>query len=398
MKILIATPILYDPTSPFNHLLQDILQGLLDAGHEITRIVATESADDTAYTMGLDGIRYIPILRKKSEKANIIKRYVSDTLTALRMAKEIKKAEADILFEDVCYSSFWCVRAAKKKRMQVVSMLQDVWPDNAVQSGLISDGSLIYRYFEFWQRRVYALSDRLICISDDIKAFIAQKGVSPDKIDVIYNWGYDDKPVNIPCEENEFLGKYELDPQKFYAIYAGNIGRMQNVELIVAAAERLRERKDIRFLIIGDGVKVEDIRTAAANLPNVTMLPLQPSELATAIYSAAGVNLIPLVEGGVKTALPSKTGVVLSCGRPAIFCFGSDSAFAAAVNKYGAGMTVSATDPAPLAAAIADLAASENNQVCHGATALFSDCFTRSVNVKRYEECITNNVEATGNG
>lgn len=390
MKILIATPILYDPTSPFNHLLKDILQGLLDAGHEVTRIVATESADDTAYTMGLDGIRYIPILRKKSEKANIIQRYLTDTLTALRMARAIKKESADVLFEDVCYSSFWCVRAARKKRMRIVSMLQDVWPDNAVQSGLISDGSLIYRYFEFWQRRVYALSDRLICISDDIKSFIAQKSVSPHKIDVIYNWGYADEPVNIPREENAFLKKYELDPQKFYAVYAGNIGRMQNVELLVAAAERLREREDIHFLIIGDGVKAEDIRAAVAGLPNVTMLPLQPSTLATAIYSAAGVNLIPLVDGGVKTALPSKTGVVLSCGRPAIFCFGDNSAFADTVAAYGAGMTVSATDPAPLAAAIAALAASENAEPCHGATALFSDRFTRSVNVKRYAQLITN--------
>ncbi len=398
MKILIATPILYDPTSPFNHLLRDILQGLLDAGHEVTRIVATESADDTSYTMGLDGIRYIPMLRKRSEKANIIQRYLSDTLTALRMAKAIKKADADILFEDVCYSSFWCVRVAKKKRMRVVSMLQDVWPDNAVQSRLISGNSLVYRYFEFWQRRVYTLSDRLICISDDIKAFIAQKGVSPDKIDVIYNWGYDDEPVNIPRVENAFLKKYTLDSQKFYAIYAGNIGRMQNVELIIAAAAHLREREDIRFLIIGDGVKADDIRAASADLPNVTMLPLQPSELATAIYSAADVNLIPLVEGGVKTALPSKTGVVLSCGRPAVFCFGDNSAFGDAVTAYGAGMTVSATDPTPLAEAIADLAARESNEPCDGATALFCDRFTRSVNVKRYEECITNNVETSGNG
>lgn len=390
MKILIATPILYDPTSPFNHLMRDILQGLLDAGHEVTRIVATESADDTAYTMGLDGIRYIPILRKRGEKANIIKRYLTDTLTALRMAKTIKAADADILFEDVCYSSFWSVRAAKKKRLRIVSMLQDVWPDNAVQSGLISEGSLIYRYFEFWQRKVYALSDRLVCISDDIKAFIAHKGVSPNKIDVIYNWGYSDEPVNIPREENEFLKKYDLDPQLFYAIYAGNIGRMQNVELIIKAATRLREKENIRFLIIGDGVKADEIRAAAADLPNVTMLPLQPSELATAIYSAAGVNLIPLVEGGVKTALPSKTGVVLSCGRPAIFCFGDDSAFADTVNEYGAGMTASATDPAPLAAAIADLAANESEAPCHGATALFLDHFTRSVNVKRYAQLITN--------
>ena len=85
------------------------------------------------------------------------------------------------MFEDVCYSSFWTVRAAKSKGMKVVSMLQDVWPDNAVQSGLIKEKSLLYKYFEMWQQVVYKKSDKMICISHDMKEFIKLKGISEKK-------------------------------------------------------------------------------------------------------------------------------------------------------------------------------------------------------------------------
>lgn len=121
-------------------------------------------------------------------------------------------------------------------------MLQDVWPDNAAQSHLISEGSLLYKYFEMWQKSVYKNADKLICISDDMKDFIVSKGVNADKIEVIYNWGYSDDVVDIPWEENEFVKKYNLSRDKFYAIYAGNIGKMQNVEIVVNAAKELQLR------------------------------------------------------------------------------------------------------------------------------------------------------------
>ncbi len=388
MKIAIVTPILYDATSPFNHLMHDILQGLLDAGHEVVRILATDGSQDKSYTMGLDGITYIPIARKASKKANIIQRYLTDTLTSWRMARALKKINADVLFEDVSYSSFWSVRVAKKKRMQIVSMLQDVWPDNAVQSGLIAEGSLIYRYFEFWQKKVYAKSDRLVCISEDIKRFIADKGVEPNKMTVIYNWGYSDDTVDILWEENEFVKKCGLKDDVFYAVYAGNIGRMQNVELIVKAAELLQGNKAVQFLLIGDGVKADEIRAMASGMSNVTLLPLQPSSLATSIYCAAGVNIIPLVKDGIKTALPSKTGVVLSCGRPTVFCFGSEALFEKTVRDCGAGYCVSTEDPAELAEVITSLSEDRKTTV-QGAYTLFKQQFTKQSNVQAYVDVIT---------
>ena len=388
MKIVIATPILYDSTSPFNHLFRDILEGLIQKGHQVTRLVAVEDTQNNDYTMGLS-MDYVPVIRKAAAHSNIITRYIKDSLTALRMSRKMKTVEGDVLFEDACYSSHFTVRAAKRRGMQVVTMLQDVWPDNAVQSGLLREGSLLYRFFEYFQQYVYKNSHRLICISDDMKAFLVSKGVPEEKISVIYNWGYTDETVDIPWEENAFVKKYDLRPDVFYPIYAGNIGRMQNVELVLQAAQRLQDRQDIRFLVIGAGARSEAIEEMASQmeLTNVQFLPFQPSELATSVYSAAGVNLIPLVPGGVKTALPSKTGVVLSCGKPAIFAYGSDCAFAQMLPTGGC-ICTDPSDPAALAQHIVDLA-QKHDYDRESIYSVFRSHFTRGSNVARYVAVIT---------
>ena len=392
MKIVITTPILFDKTSPFNHLFKDILEEFLEAGHEIVRIVAVEDENDEGYTLDIKSkyISYIKVVRKRMDKANIIKRYLADSLTNIKMARKLKRVKADVLFEDVSYSSFWSVRTAKRNGMRIVSTLQDVWPDNAVQSDLISHRGIIYRYLEMWQKRVYKYSDKLICISDDMKNFIVSKGISADKVEVIYNWGYTDETVNIPWDKNDFVKKYGLKEDKVYAVYAGNIGRMQNVELVVGAAEILRDRSDIEFLIIGNGVRKNAIQelVKTKRLTNVTILPMQPSELATSIYSAAGVNIIPLVPDGVKTALPSKTGIVLSCGRPVIFAFGQECCFAEMVNNYLAGYIVSATNPNGLANAIHTINLGDSKKMNAGAINLFYSIFNREKNSASYADAL----------
>lgn len=387
MKIAIATPVLFDKASPFNHLFKDILGGFLDAGYEITRFVAVRDDKEDGFKYGYENIRYVKYHRKESEHGNIISRYIRDTLTNIREARGVKKSGADVLLEDVSYSSFWAVRAAKKKGMRVVAMLQDVWPDNAVQSGLIREGGLLYKYFESWQRYVYRNADKIICISDDMKDFIVSKGVDEKKIEVIYNWGYSDETVDIAWEDNKFVKKYDLRKDVFYAVYAGNIGKMQNVEIVVRAAKLLQDRQDIHFLIVGDGARKNAIEEMARGLKNVTMLPMQPSELATHIYSAAGVNIIPLVTGGTKTAMPSKTGVVLSCGQPVIFTFGSESRSVRLIEESEAGASVDADDARALVQRIIELSDKRATDKTCGC-AVFESLFKRENNVKKYVEIL----------
>lgn len=395
MKIVIATPILYNAASPFNHLFQDIIGGFLDDGNEVVRLVAVENAAQTDFKYGYTGknITYRLYKRKNSNHGNIISRYIRDSITNIRQALGILRLKnVDVLFEDVSYSSFWTVFAAKRKGIKVVAMLQDVWPDNAVQSHLISEGSILYKFFEAWQRYIYRKADKLICISDDMKAFIAGKGVAADKIEVIYNWGYSDDTVDIPWEENEFVKKYDLNKDIFYAIYAGNIGKMQNVEIVVNAAKKLADHDDIRFLIVGDGVRKDAIAEMAKDMENVSILPMQPSELATHIYSAAGVNLIPLVAGGTKTALPSKTGVVLSCGKPCIYTFGVDSRFSRMMEDHLAGVCVEADDSEALAEAVREYAQSEKFER-ENVYRVFEEYFVRSSNVQKYVTAVSSVVK-----
>lgn len=390
MKILIATPIVFEQTSPFNHIFQDIIGGFLEDGNCVVRLAAVENIKDTDFKYGYSEgkISYKLYQRKKSRHSNFISRYVRDNITALRQAAGIlKERDGDILFEDVCYSSVWPVLAAKMKGIKVAAMLQDVWPDNAVQSGLISEGSIIYKFFEFWQKIVYRKADKVICISDDIKSFIVEKGVKASKIEVVYNWGYQDEIVNIPWEKNEFAEKYGLSREKFYAVYAGNIGKMQNVEVIIEAAGKIQHREDIRFLIIGDGVerKRMEKKIRDRKLSNVEILPFQPSRLAVHIYSSAGVNIIPLVNGGTKTALPSKTGIILSCGKPVIACVDQDSKFASMIREKANGAVVSPGDADSLAKKIeffAEYHSEEYSCEC------FKEFFLRKKNIGRYKESI----------
>ena len=392
MKIVVITPILYDAKSPFNHLFKDILEGWLNAGHEIVRIVACEDLKDDAYKMGIvsERISYIPICRKKVDKSNIIIRFLRDTWTNIRMAKKLKKVTgAQLLFEDVSYSSYWSIRAAKKKKLHIVSMLQDVWPDNAVASELIKGGGIVYKFFEYWQKKVYKKSDRLICISDDMKLFITNKGVPSEKISIIYNWGYTDEIVDILWEDNEFVKKYDFPKEDFYAVYAGNIGKMQNIELIVEAAKRLNNEEKIKFLIVGDGVNKEKINDLikTQSLDNVVLLPMQLPEFATHIYSMASVNIIPLVEGGVETALPSKTGIVLSCGKPTIFCFGDKSAFGLIASQYNGINNIGVKTEDALVENILSLYNAKKVNT-DGVRQLFLEKFTREENIRKYVACL----------
>ena len=384
MKIVIATPILYDDKSPFNHLMKDILLSFIDAGHEVIRIVASESETDVSFKMGLNNITYIRVIRSRTSKANIISRYIADSITSIRMAHLILSIDADVLFEDVSYSSFLVIKAAKSSGKKVVSMLQDVWPDNAVQSGLIGYRSLLHKYFELCQKPVYQKSDRLICISADMKAFVETKGIPAKKIEVIYNWAYSDEPVNIPWAENSFVKKYNLSHDKFYVVYAGNIGRMQNVQLIIKAAVSLQHRSDIHFLIIGDGVLREIIEMQAVGLDNVTMLPIQPSELSTSIYSMADINIIPLIPGGLKTALPSKLGICLACGKPILACVDKGTQLEKMLGDAHIGYVVNPFEPDELVEKICELVSKKIPQDY----SLFFDKFSRSENASKYERCM----------
>ena len=102
------------------------------------------------------------------------------------------------------------------------------------------------------------------------------------------------------------------------ALYAGHLGVKQALDVVIAAARRLRGRGDIRFVIAGAGPLSGALKDASADLPNVLYLPLQPAERLNELLGMADLHLLPQHRGVADLVMPSKLGGMLASGRPIV--------------------------------------------------------------------------------
>ena len=184
-----------------------------------------------------------------------------------------------------------------------------------------------------------------------MKDTLIKDGTPIENVETIYNWSYQD---NLYTNVDLTSIAHMFDENYFNVVYAGNIGVMQNVGILIEAAKLMKDDKKVWFHIIGDGVNKNVLENNAKEygITNISFWPMQPSELAPAIYSAADVNVIPLVKDVYKTALPSKTATCLACQRPIIFAIGKDSKFGQKAMEEAGCPIVEADKPVDLVEAI----------------------------------------------
>ena len=219
------------------------------------------------------------------------------------------------------------VRFFRKK--PVIYNLHDLFPDSLVGSGLAKQGGLLWRIGTGVMNITYHNIDRIITISRDIKNNLMVKGVSPEKIDVVYNW-VDEKTVQpVAKENNPLFEEFGLSRDKFTLVYAGNLGNAQNISIILDAAKRFNVNdnfdlnQDIQFVIFGTGGLEDELRKEIVEdqLTNVHLFPLQPFERVSQVYSLGDACIVSCKAGLGGSAMPSKTWTIMSCGRPVIASF-----------------------------------------------------------------------------
>ena len=170
----------------------------------------------------------------------------------------------------------------------------------------------------------YKYADKIIVISEDFKKNIMAKGVPEDKIVVVYNWVDQNAVVDIPRDKNKLIERYNLDPKKFYIEYSGNIGLTQNMDLLLEVMGELKEtHPTIALVLVGEGAyksQVEKIVTDK-DLTNVTMIPFQPYEDISHVFSLGDVGLVISKPGVGANSVPSKTWSIMSASRPVLANF-----------------------------------------------------------------------------
>ena len=236
--------------------------------------------------------------------------------------------------------------AKKVSGKKVIYNLQDIFPDSLVTSGICGENSFLMKIGHAMENFTYRNADHIITITDDMKANIMKKGVPEDKISVVRNWIDTDKVKHISREDNLLFDELKLPRDGFYVVYAGNLGKVQGVDVILKTASLMKNYKDIKFVIFGNGSEEDNLKKIVRDkhLDNVLMFPLQPIERVSEVYSMADVSIISCTPGTGGSGMPSKTWTILAAGVPIIASFDMPSEMERTIEEAECGFCTRAGD------------------------------------------------------
>lgn len=226
--------------------------------------------------------------------------------------------------------------------------IQDFEIDAAVGTGLVSGSGRLVRLALAVERAILRSFDRVSTISPQMCRTLAKKGVAADRVVEFRNWA-DLRQVEPLSRASLFRQQWGITTPHV-ALYSGNIANKQGIEIIVEAAQRLRRRTDLTFVICGDGANRAKLEALAEGLGNVQFRELQPREQLGELMGLASVHLLPQLAGAAEAVLPSKLTNMLASGRPVVATAAPDSALAAEVE--GCGLATTPGDAEDFASAI----------------------------------------------
>ena len=278
------------------------------------------------------------------------------------------------------------------KRKPTIYNVQDIFPDSLVGTGLTHEGSLIWKIGRIVEKITYRYADKIIVISEDFKKNIMAKGVPEDKIVVIYNWVDQNKVVDVPREENKLFDAYGLERSKFYITYNGNIGLTQNMDMLLDVAKELQEEyEDIHFVLVGNGAYLDEVRCKVAEqqLDNVHLLPFQPYEDISHVFSLGDASLVISKPGVGANSVPSKTWSIMSASRPVLANFDENELKTIIENNH-CGIFTKAGDKDAFKESILTLY--NHRELCkeygHNGRKFVLDNLTREVGTQKYVDVI----------
>lgn len=337
------------------HLMEGLLNALLDAGHRVWLVQMRRSTGAMPASLtGREGLNLVEIPWSDPEKTAFAKRYIRSIAYYRACEKEIRKLPApDAVFLQSTTVAFFPVLFCRRRRLPVLFNVQDIFPIDALVTGMLKASNPAFIVSRWMQRVAYRKADRVVTISEDMKRTLVAEGRKD--VDVIYNWSYQNEPYHIPDADNHFLNTYGIKREDgFRVVYAGNVGKMMNAEMLVQTAVHLKDYADIRFYIIGEGANLNYIkqRSAEEQLRNISFFPPQPMEYAPDNYCMADVNINPVPRGVMFTCMPSKTNTCLLSLRPTVTAMDSDSDMAQKLSRIDLWTVVPAGDAKAMARAI----------------------------------------------
>jgi colanic acid biosynthesis glycosyl transferase WcaI len=230
--------------------------------------------------------------------------------------------------------------------------IQDFELDAAVNLKILPAGRLILPLAQSFERFILSQFDRVSTISENMRFLCIEKGIQPGRSFLLPNW-VDTKKIYPLSDPGSLRQEFHIPSEAFVALYHGNMGRKQGLELLLEAARLLESNPQILFVLCGEGSAKQELIECAASLSNVRFLELQPEEKLNELVNLADVHLLPQLPNAADLVMPSKLVTMLASGRPVI----AGAYFGTQISQIldTIGIVIQPESPAALAKALVDL-------------------------------------------
>lgn len=295
------------------YLYTQLVSQFHENGHDIT-VVAPMYDEVTSGLQIEDGIKVIRVRTFKLFGVGLIKKGIANVLLPYQYKKALKDNKIGLDFDLIITPTppitlygvaSWLKRKSKGK---IYLILRDIFPQNAVDLGMLKKGGAIHTYFSRKEKMLYAKSDAIGCMSQGNIDFIKKHNpeVSQQKLHLLPNWG-DPLPI-APESEIALLRQKENLENKFVIIFGGNIGLPQKLENIVDLAIACVDHESILFVIMGSGNERNNLENLieSKNVHNVWLKDGLPQKEYMKWVQMADVGLISLSEKFTIPNIPSK--------------------------------------------------------------------------------------------
>jgi colanic acid biosynthesis glycosyl transferase WcaI len=271
-------------------------------------------------------------------------------------------------------------------------IMHDVYPEGLVAVSKLSPASPLTNIWRALNKLSYRYANRIIVLGRDMQELLMRNyAISTDKIAYIPNWSVTNTDTPIPFESNSLAQELNLQ-DKFVVQYSGNMGLWHDIDTFIRAAAKLSNKTNIKFLFIGNGIRLTQAQQLAQKLElkNVIWMDFVPKEKLPVSLSCAHISLISLNLGLEGIAVPCKLYGILGAGRAILAQVPSTSEIAYTVLEEECGFVVAPGNVDELVKKIMQLESDRDltNQMGHRAFQAYQSKYTVEIITKQFKETL----------
>lgn len=354
MRVLVIVDIYVPERISAALQMHDLVREMLRQGHQATVVVPAPDLDRTWRIDDVDGVEVLRVRTLRTKDIGKVRRALAEWWLPYGLLRGLRRSPlADTQWEGLVWYSpsiFLGPMVARLKRRwncRGYLILRDLFPDWAVDAGVLRKDGPAYRWFKRVERQQYAIAD-VIGVQTPANAPLVRRDSPPGaRIEVLNNWLA--APATVAVEDDPTQGF--LDGRTVFA-YTGNMGPAQGMDCLLTLAERMQDRPEAAFLFVGRGADVPRLRTLAdaKGLRNARFLDEIEAHRIPGLLARCHVGLIALDPRHTTHNIPGKLLTYLHAGLPVLARINPGNDLEALIRDEGIGQVVAGEDDESLLA------------------------------------------------